>query len=164
MGSAPVDTQQTQMGPAPFAALICLLYFLAMLPQLIHHSFDTTVLIVAGEEFVDRNKVTPPVAVRAKNGYDGQFYFRLAVNPFSPAKEAYRVRIHNLPWRAQPILYPVLAHVVALGQARWVPPALLLVNLAGLAAMAYFAARIGARLQFGPAFPVVIMLWPGLIM
>jgi hypothetical protein len=164
MGSAPVDTQQTQMDPAPFAALICLLYFLAILPQLIHHRFDTTVLIVAGEEFVDRNKVTPPVAVRSNIGYDGQFYFRLAVNPFSLAKEAYGVRIDNLPWRAQRILYPVLAHVVALGQARWVPPALLLVNLAGLVAMAYFAARIGGRLQFGPAFPVVIMLWPSLIM
>ena len=85
MGSAPVDTQQTQMDPAPFAALICLLYFLAMLPQLIHHRFDTTVLIVAGEEFVDRNKVTPPVAVQHKIGYDGQFYFRLAVDPFSLA-------------------------------------------------------------------------------
>jgi hypothetical protein len=40
---------------------------------------------------------------------------------------------------------------------------MLIVNLAGLVAIAFFAARIARRLNLGWAFPVAVMLWPGLI-
>jgi hypothetical protein len=149
--------------PALFAVGACLFYLAALWPLLSHHKFDTSVLIVAGGAFVDPSRVPSPVAVRGPKGYDGQFYYRLAIDPFTLAQDAYGVHIDNVPWRAQRILYPLIVHAAAFGRPEWVPAAMLIVNLAGLAAIAFFAARIASRLNLGWAFPVAVMLWPGLV-
>jgi hypothetical protein len=149
--------------PALFAVGACLLYLAALWPLLSHHKFDTSILIGAGREFVDPNRVPSPVALRAPWGYDGQFYYRLAIDPFTLAQDAYGVHIDNVPWRAQRILYPLIVHAAAFGRPEWVPAAMLIVNLAGLVAIAFFAARIARQLNLGWAFPIAVMLWPGLI-
>jgi hypothetical protein len=66
----------------------CLSYLAALWPLLSHHNFDTSILIGAGREFVDPNRVPSPVALRAPWGYDGQFYYRLAIDPFTLAQDA----------------------------------------------------------------------------
>jgi len=151
------------MHPAVAAVMAAALYFAALLPLLSHHNFDTSVLIVAGRNFVDTQRVPSPITVRTQDGYDGQFYYRLALDPFSLAQDAYGVRIDSVPWRAQRILYPLITYAASLGRPEWVPPALMLVNLAGLAAIAFFATRLAHRLELGWSLPAAILLWPGLI-
>lgn len=151
------------VSPAGIAALALVLYVAALFPQLSHHNFDFSALIIGGREFVDNTRTPTPILVNAHFGYDGQFYYRLALDPLTIKQDAYGVHIDHVPWRAQRILYPVITHFVSLGRAAWVPLALLLVNLAGLATIGVFASRLANRLDLGWTFVAAIMLWPGLI-
>lgn len=72
-------------------------------------------------------------------GYDGQFSYRLAVDPTALGPEAQGVTLDSA-LRLQRITYPVLVHLVAFGQQSWVPAALVLVNLLMLGLVALFAA------------------------
>lgn len=72
-------------------------------------------------------------------GYDGQFSYRLAVDPTDLRPEAQGVTLDST-LRLQRITYPVLVHLVALGQPEGVPAALVLVNLLALGLVALLAA------------------------
>lgn len=56
-------------------------------------------------------------------GYDGQYYYRLAVDPL-----AGRRGLDRPAYRSQRILYPLLAHAAALGDRERVPAAMVLIN------------------------------------
>jgi hypothetical protein len=73
-------------------------------------------------------------------GYDGQFYYRFALNPFNWHRTAYGITIdHN--YRYTRIGYPVVAWIVSLGQHHLVPVALVVVNLVCVAIMAWLGAK-----------------------
>jgi hypothetical protein len=88
-------------------------------------------------------------------GYDGQFYYRLALNPFNWARTAYGITMDQ-SYRYTRIGYPVLAWLVSFGQHQLVPYVLVLINLFGVAAMAVlggmFARASGRHALFGLAF------------
>lgn len=81
------------------------------------------------------------IPVLAGPGYDGQFSYRLAVDPTDLRPEAQGVTL-DAALRLQRITYPALAFVVSLGQEAWVPAALVAVNVLGLAAVALLAALL----------------------
>jgi hypothetical protein len=88
-------------------------------------------------------------------GYDGQFYYRLALDPFDWARTAFGITMDQ-SYRYTRIGYPVLAWLVSFGQHQLVPYVLVLVNLFGVAAMAVlggmFARASGRHALFGLAF------------
>ena len=57
------------------------------------------------------------------HGYDGQYFYRLARDPFTAHQE-----IDFAPFRYQRILYPLIVRLVAVGQEPLLPYALLAVN------------------------------------
>lgn len=96
-------------------------------------------------------------------GYDGQWFFYLAHDPFlrAPDPEAFL----DLPaYRAARILYPLLAWLLALGQPAAIPWALLAVNLlavlGGTLACLDVLRRLGASrwLALGYAFSPPVMI------
>ena len=88
-------------------------------------------------------------------GYDGQFYYRLALDPFDWARTAFGITMDQ-SYRYTRIGYPVLAWLVSFGQHQLVPYVLVLINLFGVAAMAVlggmFARASGRHALFGLAF------------
>jgi hypothetical protein len=88
-------------------------------------------------------------------GYDGQFYYRLALGPFDWARTAFGITMDQ-SYRYTRIGYPVLAWLVSFGQHQLVPYVLVLINLLGVAAMAVlggmFARASGRHALFGLAF------------
>jgi hypothetical protein len=147
-----------------FAAAVAIAYVVAILPVLVFRDFDASIFIVAGDKFVDANKVASPIVIRKNDaGYDGQFYYRLALAPFSLQQRAFGVTFDAPTYRMQRIGYPLIAWGLSLGRADWVPAALVLANLIGLAAIALFAWRITVRLRLNVRTALVIVLWPGFI-
>jgi hypothetical protein len=69
-----------------------------------------------------------------KAGYDGQFYYRLALNPFNWATTAYGITMDQ-PYRYTRIGYPLVTWLLSFGQHSWVPVMLVVVNLASVTAM-----------------------------
>ena len=114
--------RQRVMNAIAFGVIVALCYSIALVPSLRRVHWDTSVFIVAGDRFVDSSKLDAPIIVRKhSDGYDGEFYYRLAVEPWPSASAAHGVTFDAAPWRAQRILYPVLAWAVSFGNAAPVP-------------------------------------------
>ena len=89
-------------------------------------------------------------------GYDGQFYYRFAVNPFNWHPTAYGITIDH-PYRYTRIGYSVAAWLLSGGgHGRLLPAVLVLANLACVAAMgwlgAVFARDAGRHALWGLLF------------
>lgn len=150
--------------PLAFAGLVMIFYLLWALPILVHAHFDPSVFIVAGDQFVNPAQLLSPIIVKPHSqGYDGQFYYRIAVAPLHLQPDAFGVHFDSAPWRVQRILYPVLGWAAALGRPEFVPASLFLVNLAGIGVIAFTAVRLAAQLSLPAHTSLAVVSWPGLI-
>jgi hypothetical protein len=119
---------------------------------------------VAGDQFVNPAHLLSPIIVKPHSaGYDGQFYYRIALAPLHLQLDAYGVRFDSAAWRVQRILYPVLGWAAALGRPEFVPASLFLINLAGIGVIAFTAVRLTERLSLPAHVSLAVVLWPGLI-
>jgi hypothetical protein len=88
-------------------------------------------------------------------GYDGQFYYRLALNPFNWHQTAYGITIDHT-YRYTRLGYPLVAWIGSLGQHRLVPVALVVINLACMAVIGWlggmFARESGRHALWGLLF------------
>jgi len=150
--------------PWVFALVTIAAYGLLALPILARHVFDSSVFIVAGDRFVDAGRLVSPIIVQPhSDGYDGQFYYRMALAPLDQDQPAFGIRFDRPVSRMRRILYPVLAWGASLGRAQLVPAALFLLNLFGLGAVGMSTLRLAVRLRLPEWTPFAIMLWPGFI-
>ena len=95
---------------------------------------DITRFVRAARPYAHRNGVPRGLLVFPGNGYDGQFYYRLALDPADLHRTAFGITM-DAPFRMQRIGYPALAWIVSAGQHAWVPVALVAVNVLALAAV-----------------------------
>jgi hypothetical protein len=78
----------------------------------------------------------PPIGHVPLTGYDGQFYYRLAIEPFNWSHRAYGITMDHA-YRYTRLGYPLLAWLASLGHARWLPTVLVLINLLCMAAIGW---------------------------
>ncbi len=143
--------------------MVCV-YFLACLPLLALRHFDASVFVVPGDHWVDANQTHPALRVRANSdGYDGQFYYRMAVRPFSFTPRADGIAFDHPAKRMTRVLYPLLAWVASFGQAAAAAWAMFAVNLAGLGIIAWLTSRLAARWDMPAWVPWLVVAWPGFI-
>jgi hypothetical protein len=84
----------------------------------------------------------PHISHVPSTGYDGQFYYRFAFNPFNWNPTAYGVTVdHN--YRYTRIGYSLVAYIISLGgHGRLLPTVLVVVNLICVGVMAYLGAKL----------------------
>jgi hypothetical protein len=114
-----------------------------------------SLFIMAGHTYTNRVQLPHGLRLVPSDGYDGQFYYRLALDPVNWSRTAYGITMDQ-SYRYARIGYPILAWLVSLGQHRLVPAALVAVNLVAVAAMAFlgamFARESGRHALWGLAF------------
>ena len=107
-----------------------------------------SLFIEAGTKYSHPALMFPRVWHVRGSGYDGQFYYRFAFDPFNWHLTAFGVTIDH-PYRYTRIGYPVAAWLLSGGgHGRLLPAALVAVNLLCVAAMAWLGgvlARDGGR-------------------
>ena len=127
--------------------------------------YDVSRFVLAGDEFCDPAAVPEGLTVRRdSSGYDGQYYYRLALDPLTTEQTAHGIRLDMPPYRQQRIGYPLLARAVALGRSAWVPAAMVLVNFAGLCGIAYFAAGYVRLLGRHALLGLLVACYPGFVL
>ena len=86
-------------------------------------------------------QMSPHISHVPSIGYDGQFYYRFAFNPFNWNPTAYGITVdHN--YRYTRIGYSLVAYVISLGgHGRLLPTVLVVVNLICVGLMGYLGAR-----------------------
>lgn len=101
--------------------------------------------IVVGSDHV-RARIPTGVPITSGQGYDGQFYYRMALGPLNFNRTAHGIRMDSLS-RFERVGYPALAWLVAASRSSFVPWSLVIVNVVGLACLGALGAGIarGAR-------------------
>jgi hypothetical protein len=99
-----------------------------------------TLFIMSGVKYSHPNQMSPRILHVPSAGYDGQFYYRLARNPFNWHATAYGITMdHN--YRYTRIGYPLVAWILSLGQARLLPTVLVVINLICVGIMGWLGAK-----------------------
>ena len=95
--------------------------------------------ILVGRHFATPSQLPPGMPVAKTYGYDGQFFYRLALNPLNFHHIAYGITMDR-PYRYMRIGYPALTWLVSAGQHSLVPVVLVAVNVAAIGVMGYLGA------------------------
>lgn len=102
-------------------------------------------------------KADPNYPTVNANGYDGQFFYYLALDPVNA-----RYYMDASTYRYTRILYPMVARALALGRADLIPITLFLVNWLALAGGTAAVAAWLKRRGVSPWFGLIYGLYPGL--
>jgi len=106
--------------------------------------------------------IGPQLEPESADGYDGQFYYFIAVDPSHGRDYMHYGTDDQSGIRYARIVYPVLARVVSVGEAGAVPYALIILNLIAICAGTTAVALWLQRHRRSPWFALVYGLWPGL--
>jgi hypothetical protein len=101
---------------------------------------NISAFVQAGTQFADPTKVPRGLAVRPGAGYDGQFYYRLALEPWNLSWSAHGISF-DFALRRQRITYSYLAWLGSAGQAAVVPYALVGINVVALTLAGFFSGK-----------------------
>jgi hypothetical protein len=151
----------------PWLAAFCvaLIFFGVLAAQLAAHGGDVSCFINIGakhvaepDQLAGRVHVFPDSA-----GYDGQFYYQLALDPFSLEEVNGGLYIDNGPYRHQRIVYPLLVWAFSLGQNTLVPDMLVFVNYVGLVVIAWLGGRFAQMHGRHALWGTLFSLYPGFL-
>ena len=120
--------------PGSIALLAALAFVLAR--RQLWAQGDITRFILVGRYFATPAQLPPRIALSPTYGYDGQFYYRLALNPLNFANTAYGIRLDQ-PYRFMRIGYPWVTWLASVGQHDLVPIMLVVVNIIAIGALGY---------------------------
>ncbi len=143
------------------AGIIISLFILGRLYQ---SRFDFSSFVTAGDEFCDPARVPQGLTVlRQSAGYDGQFYYRLALNPFTSKAVEFGIRIDSPPVRQQRILYPLLAWILSLGNPALAPVVMVLINLTSLCVLGWLGGAFARTMKGHALLGLFLPLYPGFL-
>jgi hypothetical protein len=97
--------------------------------------------VVAGDQFVRVAAAPAGLPVTHGPGYDGQFFYRLSLRPWTQQRTEFGITLDEPAYRQQRIVYPLVSFVVARGQPAATAWALLGWNVAGAAALGWLVRR-----------------------
>ena len=100
--------------------------------------------ILVGRHFVTPAQLPHGIAVSPTYGYDGQFFYRLALDPLNLRPTAYGITMDH-SYRYMRIGYPALTWLVSLGQHVLAPVMLVVVNIAAITALGWFGGVIARQ-------------------
>jgi hypothetical protein len=116
--------------------------------------------ILAGSSYAARSRVPRGLPIRAGSGYDGQFYYQLALDPFNLARTAFGIRLDSLS-RIERVGYPFLAWTLVLGHHADVPLTLVLVNIVAAAVLGLAGGLLAKSAGRHAAWSLVFPLYWG---
>jgi hypothetical protein len=148
-------------GPV-LALSVVLLYGALVFVHLRNFGGDPSAFIAAGDQYVDAAKLPSPILIKHKSaGYDGEFYYRLALDPFTGKRTADGITLDNPATRGARIGYPLLAWAASLGHPAFLPWAMIALNLAGLAAITLLATGLATSHGLPAWRGIIVPLYPG---
>ncbi len=100
-----------------------------------------TKFIMSGKIYSHPAQMFPKIVHVNYKGYDGQFYYRLALNPFNWHRTAYGITMDH-PYRYTRIGYPLVAWAMSLGgHGKLLPTVLVVINVICMGVVALLGAK-----------------------
>jgi hypothetical protein len=148
-----------------YALLITvLLASLFLFGRFYQSNFDPSSFVVAGDYFCNPQMVHPSLTVLPNStGFDGQFYYRFALNPFTSERVERGIEIDSPPLRHQRILYPLLAWLLSAGNPALVPMVMIFINFVALCAMGWIGGIYAQTLRQHALWGLFLPFYPGFL-
>lgn len=128
----------------------------------LHPHYDITTFICAGDYFTKAGETPGEIHIIENSvGYDGQAYYRLALDPFTSVQSDYGVTLDHPSFRQQRIGYPLVVWAFSLGQAVLVPYMLVLVNFIAAVALGWLGASVAKHFGRHAWLGLIFALYPG---
>jgi hypothetical protein len=142
--------------------IIAIVYFFFLASYLQTH--DAAFFVQAGDYFVNTTETPDNLfTVTSSTGYDGTFYYRLAITPFTREKTAFGITLDNPRYRHQRILYSLLAWFFSFRSPPLVVYSLILVNFLGLCALGWVGAHYAQTVERHALWGLLFALYPGFL-
>ncbi len=144
---------------------IASLYFIFCFLRLRHFNFNPTYFICAGKVFCDKKTTPQDLVIETEYGYDGQFYYRLSLNPFTSKLKEYGISIDAPAYRQQRIMYPLLVWMLSLfGRENLVAWVMILVNYFGIIFIIAVLFKLAEFFNFSYLELIAFGLYPGFLL
>lgn len=132
--------------------------------RLAHFGWDASRFVNAGDRYVDATRAPSELHVaRDATGYDGQFYYRLARDPFSTRTTVDGIRFDAAPARHQRIFYPLLVWALSRTHVTSVVWLMIVVNVLAYTALGLVGGLLAMRFDRNPLWGLALPLYPGFI-
>jgi hypothetical protein len=133
-------------------------------PRFEAHNGDVTGFIQFGSETSQRVLAPPDARVESPAGYDGQYFWLMALSPLLADSSVRGLSEDDQEYRAQRIAYPTIAALMALRQPALIPWTLLALNVIVLLLATTLAAAWARHCGHSPLWGLAIGLTPGLVL
>lgn len=149
------------LAPVPWRALaIALVWGATLMMAVVLRSGEISGPLHLGGPHVDAARTPAGVVVQPKDqSYDGQFYYRMTIAPFSTDDWEHGIQFDAPALRASRVVFPLAAHGLSLGNISWAPISMLIVNILAIGAVglagAMLAQTVGRDWHFGLVFLVI---------
>ncbi len=159
-----MKAQQRFDSPVITLVVVAVAYAIFLNARLSVHQYDFSVFVVAGDVFTNSNAAPSGLKIlQNSDGYDGQFYYRMALTPFTEKEIDFGIRLDYPAYRQARIIYPLLARLFSLGQIVYVPFALVFVNYIALCLIAWLGARFAQMVHLHGLWGLAFALYPGFL-
>jgi hypothetical protein len=142
-------------------ALIVLAYGINLGAQWSLAGHDLKGFIGFYSKFVDPSDTIPAHHISDEFGYDGQFYYRLALDPLSSEERVHGIRFDSPALRHQRILLPAVTWLVAQGDPGLSAVVMLTLNLLAVSACALAGAALLSDRGLSPWPALLLAFYPG---
>jgi hypothetical protein len=150
--------------PLAVALLVTAVYGLYVLWRLRITGSDPSFFVVAGPLATDPLNTLPNLRVfPSGTTYDGQFFYRLALDPLTQVQTAYGITLDVPAYRQQRILYPLIVWGISFGRWQLTPFALIATNLGAVGLLTYAAATYARMLGRNALASVMVAFYPGYV-
>lgn len=138
------------------------LYFLFLFFSF--NKYDPGAFPQAADYFADPALVPANLFVLPDStGYDGQFYYRIALNPLTREKVEFGIDMGSPRYRHQRIIYPLLGWLFSFGEPLLVVYSLIFVNFFMLLLIGHLAGRYAQLARRHAIWGLALSLYPGFI-
>jgi hypothetical protein len=126
------------------------------------HHWKPSSFAVAGDRYANPSAVPRSLVITHGDGYDGQFAYRLGLDPLNQDPTVDGITLDNPPYRQQRIIYPALAWLASSGgDPSLLAIALIGINLAAIAVLGWCGAALARGGGRTPAWGAALGLVPG---
>ena len=120
--------------------------------------------VVAGDQFVRVAAAPAGLPVTHGPGYDGQFFYRLALRPWTQHRTEFGITFDEPAYRQQRIVYPLVSFVVGRGAPAATAWVLLGCNIAAAAALGWLGAALARRRTRHALWGLAFAAYPGFVL
>lgn len=138
--------------------------FLMVFGRLAMHNFEPSYFILAGAENIDKDQLPDStIYLFDHQGYDGQYFYRYAINPWSIRQDEYGIHVDSPNYRKQRIVYPLLVWALSFGQVEAIPVVMILVNMLALFSIVLIGRKLLRKFNLPDFYALLPLFFSGLL-